>query len=183
VRLPRSLMRKRRSERRAHPVARSQPQFQVFVVSADFKTNRKTRPRDPYRALARLLSGLGGVLAPTHQMRLLVSPYRAVKIRDGIKASILQRGGRVYVGNIARGSAWQSASYLECQAEKDSHNMGEGCRADGGGSGSSASSDIAFAPVVKHFIGLRFRTPRMLLPVVEQNRRGNGSAKAIGRAH
>jgi hypothetical protein len=108
VRLPRSLMRKRRSERRAHPVARSQPQFQVFVVSADFKTNRKTRPRDPYRALARLLSGLGGVLAPTHQMRLLVSPYRAVKIRDGIKASILQRGDRVYVGKIARGSAWHN---------------------------------------------------------------------------
>jgi hypothetical protein len=80
--------------------------FQLFIVSVDFATNR--RPQPPYSQLETFLSTLGGVITPTHQIRLLLSPFSAVKIRDDIKAAVLRAGDRVYVGKIAKDSAWHN---------------------------------------------------------------------------
>ena len=80
--------------------------FQLFVVSVDFNTTR--RPNRPYYGLNKLLKGLGGVITPTHQIKLLLSPFTAKKIRDDIKTYVLATGDRVYVGKIASGSAWHN---------------------------------------------------------------------------
>jgi len=77
--------------------------FQLFIVSVDFDTHR--RP-PPYYQLKKLLKRLGGVIRPTHQITLLLSPFGPVRIRDDIKTRVLLPGDRVYVGKIAKGSAW-----------------------------------------------------------------------------
>jgi hypothetical protein len=77
--------------------------FQLFIVSVDFDTTRRVAP---YYALKKLLPTMGGVLAPTHQIRLLLTPLSAKTIRDTIKRKLLRNGDRVYVGKIAAGSAW-----------------------------------------------------------------------------
>src|SRR5258706_9200843 len=91
-------------------MASSRPTFQLFVVSVDFNTKR--RPKPPYSDLDNLLKALGGVLTPTLQIRLLLSPSSAKKIRDQITASLLRAGDRVYVGKIAKGSAWHNLRHI-----------------------------------------------------------------------
>jgi len=83
---------------------RAARRFSLFLVSVDFDTTRRARP--PYYLLKTTLQGLGGVLKPTYQITLLLSPLTASKIRDKIRSSLLNSGDRVYVGKIAAGSAW-----------------------------------------------------------------------------
>jgi hypothetical protein len=64
--------------------------FQLFIVSVDFDT---TLRQPPYPQLDTFLSTLGGVLKPTHQIRLLPSPFTASKIRTDIRNHFLQAGG------------------------------------------------------------------------------------------
>ena len=120
------------------------PTFEVFLVSVDFDTKIKTRSNPPYGPLANLLRGLGGVLAPTHQMRLLVSPYRAVKIRDTIKASLLRGKDRVYVGKIAPGHPPGTTCFVSQtpNSKKILRTWAKGVEPTRRGNRSSASRDI-----------------------------------------
>jgi hypothetical protein len=85
-------------------MAKRAKRFQLFIVSVDFDTKLR---KPPYPQLDAFLSTLGGVLKPTHQIRLLLSPFTASRIRTDIRNHLLRAGrDRIYVGKIARGSAW-----------------------------------------------------------------------------
>jgi hypothetical protein len=80
--------------------------LKLYVVSTDFDTTGGRTP--PYYQLKTLLEGMGGVISATHQITLLLTPLSAVDIRDAIAAQVLGRRDRVYVGKIAKGSAWRN---------------------------------------------------------------------------
>lgn len=81
--------------------------FYLYIVSVDFDT-KVVRSRSPYYRLDQVLNELGAVLGPTLQIRILLSPLKAPAIRDRIEGDVLEDEDRVYVGKIARGSAWRN---------------------------------------------------------------------------
>ena len=88
--------------------AKSAAKFQLYVISVDFDTKIKSRHNPPYYRLKKLLSIMGGVVGTTHQIKLLLSPLSATKIKNRIKSIIILKRDRVYVGKIAKGSAWHN---------------------------------------------------------------------------
>jgi hypothetical protein len=90
-------------------MAKRSKKFQLFIVSVDFDTRSRT---PPYYRLKIVLARLGGVIIPTHQIRLLLTPFSATMIRDNIRRAVLRGQDRVYVGKIAKGSAWHKLSKI-----------------------------------------------------------------------
>jgi hypothetical protein len=88
----------------------AQKPYRLYFVSVDFDT-KATRRRSMswyYNKLRTTLARLGGVLGPTLQVKLLLTRHSAARIRDQIKKFTHPSKDRIYVGRIARGSAWKN---------------------------------------------------------------------------
>lgn len=89
-------------------MAKATKPYKLYFVSVDFDT-KAMRPRSLnwyYVRLKKILPMLGGVLGPTLQVKLLLTRHSAVYIRNQIKTFTLPKSDRIYVGRIAKGSAW-----------------------------------------------------------------------------
>lgn len=94
-------------QKRSMPANRPRS-LQLYVVSVDFDTTIIGRRSLPYYQLKQELVALGGVVSATHQIKLLLSFRNATFIRNRIKKIVVRKRDRIYVGKIAKGSAWHN---------------------------------------------------------------------------